>query len=117
MRDNFRSQTLAFVEQIKESDLYKEYASYKKYLDSNEELRAKVDDFRRKSFEVQIGHKYGYFNAYENLLRLNQEHEELLEEPLVQSFLEAELKLSRSINEILSLIADEIDLDLNFLEG
>ncbi len=115
MYEHFKDETINFVEKMKKTQSYIDYLNYKTFLENQPELLSQVNEFRKKSFEIQAGHKYGYFNAYENLLRLNEEYEDLLSEPIVKSFLNAELEVSKMINEVLNTFASEIDMDLDFL--
>jgi len=85
-------------------------------LERNEALFNKVQEFRRKSFEIQVSHHYGVYNAYENLVNLKLENEELLSEPKVKMFLDAELRLSKMISVVYDTVADEIDFDIRFLD-
>lgn len=116
MSDELRDRTLAFVEDIKSSQTYIDYLNYKSFLSNQPELQAQVDKFRKESFNIQVGHRYGYFNAYENLLSLNLANEDLLSEPIVRSFLKAELELSKMINGIFNTFAEGLNMDLDFLD-
>lgn len=116
MNDTLASKTLEFVGILKKSTEYVDYLNYKSFLENQPELYERVNNFRKESFEIQAGHKYGYFNAYENLLKLNEAHEDLLNEPIVKSFLSAELEVSKIINQIHNVFAEAIDFNLDFLE-
>lgn len=116
MNEEITAKTLEFVELLKKSQVYIDYLNYKSFLEKRPELYEEVNTFRKKSFEIQAGHKYGYFNAYENLLKLHEENDELLGEPIVSQFLKAELELSKTINQIYQVFADAVDFNLDFLE-
>ena len=116
MNETLTNKTLEFAETLKKSREYVDYLNYKSFLENQPELLERVNNFRKQSFEIQAGHKYGYFNAYENLLKLNEEHEDLLNEPIVRSFLNAELEVSKIINQIHNVFAEAIDFNLDFLE-
>ncbi len=108
-------ETNELVDKIKKSPVYIEYLNYKMLLDNKESLRRAVDDYRRKSFEIQAAHRYGYYNAYENLVRLKEEYEDVLGDPIVNAYLNAEINLSKMINTIFHTIAEGIDFDVDFL--
>lgn len=110
------NETKAFAAKLKKSEAYVDYLNYKSFIDRQPELKEKVQAFRRKSFEIQAGHNYGYFNAYENLISLKHDNEDLLAEPIVKEFLEAELKVSKLLSQVLSTFAEEVEFDLGFLE-
>lgn len=116
MNEEISNKTLEFVKLLKKNQVYVDYLNYKSLLEKRPELYDEVNAFRKQSFEIQAGHKYGYFNAYENLLKLHDEHDELLGEPIVRSFLQAELELSKVINQINQVFSDAIDFNLDFLE-
>lgn len=116
MNEVITGKTLEFVELLKKSKEYVDYLNYKSFLENQPELLEKVNDYRKQSFEIQAAHKYGYFNAYENLLKLREENEDLLTEPIVKSFLSAELEVSKIINQIHNVFAEAIGFNLDFLE-
>lgn len=116
MNNELMNETKLFVGKIRKSPEYVDYLNYKSIIDRNQDLSEQVDAFRRKSFEIQAGHRYGYFNAYENLIGLKEEYDDLLNEPIVKAFLESELKVSKLISEVLGVFADTMDFDLQFLE-
>lgn len=116
MNEELIKGTEAFVASIKKSEAFVNYLNYKSIIDRNPSLKEEVEAFRRKSFEIQAGHRYGYFNAYENLIGLKEEYDDLLNEPIVKAFLEAEFKVSKMISEVMTVFADSLEFDLQFLE-
>ncbi len=116
MNEEITAKTLEFVALLKKSPAYIDYLNYKTFLEDHPELFEQVNVFRKRSFDIQVGHKYGYFNAYENLLQLNEEYDDLLSEPIVRSFLNAELEVSKMINQIYNVFAEAVDFKLEFLE-
>ena len=116
MFDKIKGETSSLVSKIKKTQEYIDYLNYKSVLERNEELYRRVQEFRRISFEIQVSHHYGMYNAYENLVNLKNENEELLSTPKVKLFLDAELKLSKLISAVYDTIAEEIDFDIRFLD-
>lgn len=116
MDNTLLSETSAFVEKMKKSDVYINYINSKKQLELKPNLKAQLDDFRKNSFEIQLGHKYGYYNCYEQLVNLKNVNDELLSNSLVKEFMEDELKLTKMISSIINCMAVEIDFDIDFLE-
>ena len=114
--EGFEEQAKRLAIEVKASPLYQSYLEYKGFLENQPDLYVQVNEFRKKAFEIQSGHKYGYFNAYENLLRLNQEYETMLSEPVVQSFLDSELKVSKMLTSVMDGFSAEIGFDLDFLK-
>lgn len=116
MFDNIKDETSVLVQKIKKTQEYIDYLNYKSVIERNEDLFRRVQEFRRKSFEIQVSDNYGMYNAYENLINLKNENEELLSTPKVKLFLDADLKLSKMISAVYDTIAEEIDFDIKFLE-
>ncbi len=116
MEEMLLNETKIFVDKIKTSDIYVNYVNSKKQLELKPNLKAQLDDFRKNSFEIQIGHNYGSYNCYEQLVSLKQVNDELLSNSLVKEFMDDELKLTRLISNIFHCMAEEIDFDINFLE-
>lgn len=114
--DDLLNETKTLVEQIKQSDTYKSYTESKKSLELKANLSAQFDDFRKRCFEIQLDHNYGYFNCYEQLVNLKNTHDELLSNPLVKEFMEDELKMTKMLWSIFSVLIEEINFDVDFLE-
>lgn len=106
----------AFVEKIKNTDIYIRFIDAKNVVDHDKNLRLQLDEFRKRSFEIQVGHNYGYYNSYEQLLHLNNQNEELLLRPEIQTYLSCELELSKTISAVIELITNQIDINLDFLD-
>lgn len=116
MFEKIKTETSLLVNKIKKTQEYIDYLNYKSVLERHEPLYRQVQEFRRKSFEVQLSHQYGMYNAYENLVNLKNEHDDLLSDPIVKLFMDAELKLSKLISTVYDTIAEEIDFDTHFLD-
>lgn len=114
--DQILHDTKAFMEKIKKTEVYRIYAIAKKELDSEPALAAQVDQFRRKSFEIQTGHNYGYYNSYEQMVHLKTENDELLSKPLVRRFMDAEFRLTQMMSKIFFCMAENLDFNIQFLE-
>ncbi|NDL68226.1 YlbF family regulator [Anaerotalea alkaliphila] len=115
MHDKMINEIVEFADKIKKSPTYIDYLNYRSLLEAHPELLRDVNEFRRRSFEIQISHNYGVYNAYENLVHLKDEYDTLLGNPVVKEFLAAELKLSKMISHVFESIADELDFDVDFL--
>jgi cell fate (sporulation/competence/biofilm development) regulator YlbF (YheA/YmcA/DUF963 family) len=116
MFEKIKDETSLLVKKIKKTQEYIDYLNYKSILERDEELYRQTQEFRRKSFEIQASHHYGFYNAYENLVNLKNENENLLCEPKVKLFLDAELKISKLISAVYDTIAEDIDFDIRFLD-
>ncbi len=116
MFEQIKDDTSQLVKKIKKTKEYIDYLNYKSILERNEALYRRVQEFRRRSFEIQVSHHYGIYNAYENLVNLKNDNGELLTEPTVKLFLDAELRLSKLISVVYDTLAEEIDFDIQFLD-
>lgn len=109
-------ETRALMDKFKKSNVYVEYLKNKSIIEADPELKQQVDEFRKKSFEIQLAHNYGVYNSYENLIHLSEENDELLFKPIVRDFINAELILSKTLSKLYNCIAEEIEFDISFLE-
>ncbi|MDA3846412.1 MAG: YlbF family regulator [Vallitaleaceae bacterium] len=107
--------TELFADEIRQTDIYQKYRDLELQIKDKAGLMPRIDEFRRQSFEIQISHRYGHFNSYERIIGLKNENEDLLSEPLVKAFLDAELKLSKLLGKIYETMAEVIEFDIDFL--
>ena len=98
--------------EILESDEYKKLRKYKKDLDKYPELRNSVQEFRKKNFQMHIENTGEDMTA---AMRLEGEYKELLSNPLVTAYLNAELNFCRIAQKVSKNICRDIDIDLDFL--
>jgi len=114
--DSIKQLTKEFILKIKESKIYQDFLECQANLNAEPDLKVQVDEFRRQYFEIQVTHKYGIYDNFEQLLNLKNENELLLSNPIVKEYLDAELKLTKLISTIYNQIANEIDFSIDFLE-
>lgn len=114
--DDLLNETRMLVDKVKQSDTYKSYIESKKTLEQKPNLNTQFDDFRKRCFEIQLDHNYGYYNCYEQLVNLKNAHDELLSNPLVKEFMDNELKMTKMISSMINLFIDEVNFDVDFLE-
>lgn len=101
--------TAYFVEEIRKSDIYKEYNLQKEKLKKQPELFAKVGEFRQKNFALQTSTQGD--ELFERLDAFEKEYEEFRANPLVDDFLRAELAFCRMIQEVNVWITAELDFE------
>ena len=80
------------------------------------ELWDKINNFRKRAFEIQINQNFSQFEAYERLSYLKQDYEEELQDPIVNAFLDADYQLCRSMQKVYQAMAEELDYDIQFLD-
>jgi cell fate (sporulation/competence/biofilm development) regulator YlbF (YheA/YmcA/DUF963 family) len=107
--------TMEFTNAFKTSKVYQDYIISKKMIQERPELLEKVNHFRRETFEIQCSGTYGDYSNYEKISKLRKENDDLLSNPIIKDFMNAELKLSKAITNIYSIFAEEIDFDTEFL--
>jgi cell fate (sporulation/competence/biofilm development) regulator YlbF (YheA/YmcA/DUF963 family) len=108
-------ETKMFVDKLKKTDEYSHYGICKNSIKSNPQLLDRLNEYRKKSFEIYSSNEDSY-EVYENTVKLNNHYNELLNEPKIKEFLDAEIELSRIISSIYNCIATEIDIDIEFLK-
>ncbi len=89
------------------SDVYREYLLQKENVKSQPGLKERVDDFRRRNYELQMSME----NGFDKMDQLEQQFEELLDNPDVSAFLDAELAFCRMIQHINSRLARDIEFE------
>lgn len=99
----------AFMDVIKNTSEYKEYNFQKEKVKRIPELKARIDEFRAKNYQLQNGAESD--NLMEDVERLQRENEKFLENPLVADFLQAELEFCRMMQEVNVRIAEAIDFE------
>lgn len=92
---------------IVESDCYQEYRRQLEQVKEYPELKAKIDDFRKKNYELQQQSDY----AFDKLEQFEREYKGFREDPLVSGFLAAELALCRMMQEIDLKLVDGIEFE------
>ena len=101
--------TDSFIEEIRESGIYREYDFQKRKLKKEPELFAMVSEFRNRNFELQT--ETPADELLDRLDAFEREYEEFRANPLVDDFLRAELAFCRMMQEINVKITAELDFE------
>lgn len=101
--------TESFIDEIRKSEVYREYDHQKEMLKKQPELFAMVAEFRQRNFELQK--ETPGEELLDKLDAFEREYEEFRANPLVDDFLEAELAFCRMMQEINVLITAELDFE------
>ncbi len=99
---------------IKNSEEYTRYQSAMHAVQSNPELYQKMNEFRRRNYELQ-SYDDGV-NRYQEIHNLGLEYETVLRNPVVNEFLVAEQMLTRKMTMVYETIADGLELDYSYME-
>ena len=95
------------IDTIKNDDIYLEYKKQLDLLRQDPELKRQVDDFRKKNYDMQMSGDMD-FAKLENF---REEYREFRANPLVDSFLAAELDFCRMMQNINFKIIDAVDFE------
>lgn len=106
---NIKKCTEALTEAILESEEYLRFCELRDKVRENPELRTQINNFRLHVFEVQNTREP--LDMYGEQERLCRDFEEFRKNPLVNDFLEAELRVCRILQKITTEIAEAVDLD------
>lgn len=99
--------TREFIGKVKASSTYCEYAERLQSIKEENELYVKVNEYRHKNYLLQTEEPAD--GLLEKIDRLEQEYEDIVERPVVNDFLKAELAFCRMMQEINRMIALEVD--------
>jgi cell fate (sporulation/competence/biofilm development) regulator YlbF (YheA/YmcA/DUF963 family) len=102
--------TKLFADDIRATDVYQEYRQYLDALKQEPELYAKVNEYRMKTFELQTG-ATAPDRILEQIDRLEQEYESVIDSPVVSDFLRAELAFCRLMQSINEFITHELNFE------
>lgn len=106
--DNYiRKTTMTFAQEVKQSEVYQEYARQLARIKEEPELYEMVNEFRKRNFDIQ--NNEAPERLMERLEELDREYAWLREKAEVDEFLNAELKFCRMMQEIDALIIRELD--------
>ncbi len=98
-----------FADTIMTTDTYKDYLYQREKIKRQPELYEKVNEFRQRNFDLQ--NEADGDDIFERVEAFEQEYEKFREDPLVDSFLQAELAFCRMMQEVYVLLAEEIDFE------
>lgn len=110
MLDNHtKAATEKFMKTVKDTEIYKAYRYQLEKLKKNPELFKQVNEYRYRNFEVQntsqVNELFDKMDAFE------KEDEKLRENPIVDDFLQAELAFCRLMQEINTLMTEQLDFE------
>lgn len=107
MNNHILEAARTYIREVKQSPEYQEYETQLEKIQKEPELFDKVNEFRKRNFELQNS-EYSD-NLMDRVEELEREFASVREIPLVEDFLEAELAFCRMMQEAETLIATELD--------
>lgn len=101
--------TESLVKAIQESREYQRFCQVREEVKKNPELHSRIGAFRRQVYAVQNSREP--LDMYEEMERITRDYEAFRREPLVEEFLEGELRVCRMIQKIMLQVTRSVDLD------
>ncbi len=94
--------------ELKQTDEYKAYKNSKQQIESNAEVKSKIDDFDKLRVEAQKAMLKGEANANELSVKLQNLYTELYQNEIAKNYLEAEMRFSVMVTDINKIISEAI---------
>ena len=104
---NMEEALVVLIGAIKESEEYLEYTRAKEKVKEFPELKALIDEYRRRNYELQNDENI----EFEKVEEFEKEYAGLWEEPLAADFLTAELAFCRMMQEVSLRITESLDFE------
>ena len=92
---------------IQESKEYKEYKSVKEELKSSPELKAKIDEFEKIRYEVQVMSFQGKEDA-EKMNKLQEMYDILMKEPKIKEYFDIEVRFNIMLADVNRIISESV---------
>lgn len=94
--------------ELKQIDEYKAYKNSKQQIESNAEVKSKIDEFDKLRVEAQKAMLKGEANANELSVKLQNLYTELYQNEIAKNYLEAEMRFSVMVTDINKIISEAI---------
>lgn len=94
--------------ELKQTDEYKAYKNSKQQIESNAEVKSKIDEFDKLRVEAQKAMLKGEANANELSVKLQNLYTELYQNEIAKKYLEAEMRFSVMVTDINKIISEAI---------
>ena len=94
--------------ELKQTDEYKAYKNSKQQIESNAEVKSKIDEFDKLRVEAQKAMLKGEANANELSVKLQNLYTELYQNEIAKNYLEAEMRFSVMVTDINKIISEAI---------
>lgn len=94
---------------IQDSEEYQNFCRIREKVKKDPDLREQINQFRIHVFDVQNSPEP--LDMYDEQKKLCREYEEFRKNPLVNEFLQAELRICRMLQKVTMDIAGAVDLD------
>lgn len=111
--NNVMQQTDNLVEAIHASNEYTQYQMLQNAISKDTNIYARLNEFRRRNFEIQMTNTESSIDESTNLRR---EYADVLNRGTVKDFLSAEQRYVKMLRKMYHKIEAELHVNINFLE-
>lgn len=94
--------------EIKQSDEFNNYKKLKKEVQEDLELKAKLDNFEKLRYEVQIASIQGLEQNNEKATEMQRCYIELIQNDIMKKYFDAELKFNVLLTDVNKIIGDAV---------
>lgn len=94
--------------EIRDSEEYKKFREAKKNLESNNELKTKIDEFEKMRYEVQILAMQGKEVEVEKNKKLQEMYTILIQNKEIKEYFDLEVKFNVMIADVNKIIAEAV---------
>lgn len=98
-----------FVASVKETETYQKYCEQLQMIKQQPQQYARVNEFRQRNYELQNSAQTD--DLFEKIDAFEKEYEKFREDPLVDSFLRAELAFCRMMQKVDVMITEKLDFE------
>lgn len=96
------------AQEIKNSEEYLKFKEAKKKLDSNNELKVKIDEFEKMRYEVQVLAMQGKQVEEEKNRKLQEMYTILIQNKEIKEYFDLEIKFNVMIADVNKIIAEAV---------
>lgn len=99
-----------FLDALKETEAFHNYRYQEERVHRVPGLHEKIDEFRRRNFELQNSNAE---NLFEKVDEFEREYEDFREDELVREYLAAELAICRMVQKINIAVVRAVNIDVD----
>ncbi len=93
---------------IQESKEYKEYKKAKEELEAIPEMKAKVNEFEKIRYEVQVMSFQGKNQDEEKMKKLQEMYDILMKEPKIKEYFDIEVRFNIMLADVNKIISESV---------
>ncbi len=108
--------TKSLINAICSSEEYLDYQNAKKLIDSDFDLKSKINSFKAQQINMQIRLSQGDYVSNEEKQNLRDLYTQLIVDDNVDTYLRCEKSIFKTVTSIYDEIVDSIDIDLDFMQ-